>query len=148
MSVKRDKAVATHERLPGHDEVKGSSDRSFGIVFAAVFGIVSLWPLLDDGGVRWWSLVIALVFAVMATVRPGLLAPLNRLWFWFGMLLHKIVNPLVMGLLFFATVTPIALIFRLIGKDPLNQKPDKNCETYWIERDPDELVPESMRNQF
>ena len=64
------------------------------------------------------------------------------------MLLHKIVNPLVMGFLFFLTVTPIALIFRLIGKDPLNREPDPNCASYWIERDPKGLTPESMRNQF
>jgi hypothetical protein len=137
-----------HENFDHGEEIRAGSPGAFGFVFAVVFGIVSLWPLLNGAPVRLWAVGVACVFAVAATLQPNLLQPLNRLWFWFGMVLHKVVNPLVMGLLFFVTVTPIALIFRLIGKDPLNRKPDPNCESYWIERDPDELAPESMKNQF
>ena len=137
-----------HEDFDHGEEIRAGSPRAFGFVFAVVFGIVSLWPLLNGAPVRLWAVGVACVFAVAATLQPNLLQPLNRLWFWFGMVLHKVVNPLVMGLLFFVTVTPIALIFRLIGKDPLNRKPDPNCESYWIERGPDELTSESMKNQF
>ena len=137
-----------HEDFDHGEEIRVGSPRAFGFVFAVVSAIVSLWPLLNGAPVRLSAACIAFAFAAVAILKPSLLQPLNRLWFWFGMLLHKIVNPLVMGLLFFITVTPIALIFRLISKDPLNRKPDPNCQSYWIERDPDELVSESMRNQF
>ena len=137
-----------HEDFDHGEEIRVGSPRAFGFVFAVASAIVSLWPLLNGAPVRLWAVGIAFVFATVAILMPSLLQPLNRLWFRFGMLLHKIVNPLVMGLLFFITVTPIALVFRLIGKDPLNRELDPNCESYWIERDPDELVSESMRNQF
>ena len=137
-----------HEDFDHSDEIRVGSPRAFGLLFAVVFAIFSLWPLLNAAPIRLWAVGFAFGFATAAALKPSLLQPLNRLWFWFGMLLHKFVNPLVMGLLFFVTVTPIALIFRLIGKDPLNRKLDPNCESYWIERDPDELDPDSMRNQF
>ena len=137
-----------HEDFEHDEEIRVGSPRVFGFVFAVVFVIVSLWPLLNGAPVRLWAVGLACGFATAAIIKPGRLQPLNRIWFRFGMLLHKVVNPLVMGLLFFVTVTPIALIFRLIGKDPLNRTPDPNCESYWIERDPEELSPDSMRNQF
>jgi hypothetical protein len=142
------KPVATHERLSGHDVIKGSSDRSFGIVFAAVFTIIGLWPLLDGEGVRWWSLAIALGFAAVATARPGLLAPLNRLWFKFGLLLNSIVSPLVMGLLFYLIITPFALFMRLTGKDLLHLKRDPEARSYWILREPPGPSPETIKNQY
>ena len=144
MSVKND----FHEGFDHSEEVRIGSPRAFGFVFAVVFTVISLWPLLEAAPVRFWAAGIACVFAACAIVKPSLLQPLNQIWFWFGIALHKIINPIVMGFLFFITVTPTGLIFRLIGKDPLNRKPDPNCETYWIERDPDDFVPESMRNQF
>ena len=137
-----------HEDFDHSEEIRVGSPRAFGFVFAVISAIVALWPLLNGAPVRLSAAGIAFVFATVAIIKPSLLQPLNRLWFGFGMLLHKIVNPLVMGLLFFITVTPIALIFRLIGKDPLNRKLDPNCESYWIERSPDEISPDSMRNQF
>ena len=105
---RQSKSTSTHERLSDNETVKGSSDRSFGLVFAAVFTIIGLWPLISSSGVRWWSLAIALVFAGVAFARPSLLAPLNLLWTKFGLLLNRIVSPLVMGLLFFVVITPIA----------------------------------------
>lgn len=137
-----------HEDFNHDEKIHVGSPRVFGFVFAAVFVIVSLWPLWNGAPVRLWGVGLAFTFATAGVLKPSLLQPLNRLWFRFGMLLHKVVNPLVMGLLFFVTVTPIALIFRLIGKDPLNRTPDPSCESYWIERDPDELSPDSMKNQF
>jgi predicted membrane metal-binding protein len=137
-----------HEDLDRGHEVKGSSERSFGLVFAAVFAVVALWPLLKGGEARGWAGLLALLFLAAALLRPRLLAPLNRLWFRFGLLLHKVVNPLVMGLLFFLTVTPIALLMRGLGKDPLRLRFDPAAESYWIPRQPPGPAPDSMRHQF
>ena len=140
--------VSTHERLADEHEVVGSSERSFGFVFAVVFVVIGLWPLLGDGDPRWWSLAIALAFAAVALVRPILLAPLNRLWFKFGMLLNRIVSPLVMGMLFYLIITPIALFMRLLGKDLLNLKRDPEARSYWIPRDPPGPEPDTIKNQY
>ncbi len=142
------KPVATHERLSGHDVIKGASGRSFGMVFAAVFTIIGLWPLLEEEGVILWSLAIALGFAAVAIARPGLLAPLNRLWFKFGLLLNRIMSPLVMGLLFYLIITPFALFMRLTGKDLLRLKHDPKAQSYWIPREQPGPSPESIKNQY
>lgn len=138
----------THERLSVHDAVKGSSDRSFGIVFAAVFAIIGMWPLLAGNGVRWWSLALAVAFLAVAFVRPRLLAPLNRLWLRFGLLLNRIVSPLVMGLLFYVVITPLAFAMRATGKDPLRLKYDPEVGSYWIQRTPPGPSPETIKNQY
>ena len=139
---------AFHEDFAREEEVKAGSERSLGIVFAAVFAIVGLFPLWDGGAVRLWALIVAGVFLALALIAPALLGPLNRLWFRFGMLLNRIVSPLVIGLLFFLTVTPMALIMRVAGKDPLRLRFDKAAESYWIPRDPPGPDPQTMRNQF
>src|ERR1700741_981642 len=96
-----------HEDLHRDDDaVVGPSDRSVGLVFAAVFAIVGCWPLWAAGGVRLWSLTIAAAFAAVALVVPRWLAPLNRVWMRFGLLLHRIVNPVIMGLIYFLGVVP------------------------------------------
>jgi predicted membrane metal-binding protein len=138
----------THESLVPATDVKVGSERAFGLVFAAVFVIVGLFPLLGDGGVRFWALGVALAFAVIAFAMPRLLRPLNLVWFRFGLLLHAVVSPLVLGLLFFVTVTPTGLIMRLLGKDLLNLRRDEAAESYWIVREPRGPAPESMKNQF
>jgi len=148
MGQRARKPVATHERLAIDESIKGSSERSFGFVFAAVFAIISLWPLFGDGGVRWWFLVIALGFAAVASVRPALLAPLNRLWLALGLLLNRIVSPLVMALLFFLVITPFALVMRVTGKDPLRLKYDPKVRSYWILRAPPGPSPETIKNQY
>jgi len=137
-----------HESFDHTDDVRAGSERAFGVVFAVVFALVSLWPLLDGLPIRLWALVVSGAFLLAALLKPRILSPLNRLWFRFGLVLHKIVNPLVMGLLFFLTVTPIALIMRLVGKDPLRRNFDSEATSYWIARDPEELASNSMRNQF
>ncbi len=142
------KKQATHEDFTRDDEVKAGTERAFGIVFAVVFTLVGLFPLFGDGAVRAWALIVAGAFLGAALVRPRLLAPLNRLWFLFGKALHRVVSPLVMGLIFFTTVTPTALIMRLVGKDPLNRRFEPEARTYWIERDPPGPEPETMKNQF
>lgn len=140
--------VASHERLSTEDDVRSGSDRSFGIVFAVVFSLIALFPLLHGGGVRLWAMAIAAVFAGLALVRPSVLAPLNRLWFRFGLLLHKVVNPLILGLMFFVIVTPLAAIVRLFGGKLLSLGYDRSLPSYWHKRSPPGPAPESIRNQF
>jgi len=141
-----------HESLSVHDDVKVGSARSFGLVFATVFIIIALLPLLSlsgqQGSLGLWALIVAAVFAITALTMPHLLEPLNKLWFRFGLLLHKIVNPLIMGLLFFVTVTPTGLLMRSLGKTPLKLGFDKSLESYWITRTPPGPEPQSMKRQF
>ncbi|OAN53073.1 SxtJ family membrane protein [Magnetospirillum moscoviense] len=138
----------THESFTAVTEVKIGSERSFGLVFAVLFAIIALWPLKDGGEIRLWALGAAVAFLVAALAAPRLLKPLNLLWFKFGMLLHHIVTPLVMGLLFFVTVTPVGLLMRATGKDPMRLKRDPAAASYWIERAPPGPAPETMKNQF
>ncbi|MDA0306585.1 MAG: SxtJ family membrane protein [Proteobacteria bacterium] len=137
-----------HEDFGRDDDVRAGSERAFGIVFAVVFTIIGLWPLLDGEPFRIWALAIAGIFLSAGLLLPVVLKPLNRAWFLFGQVLHKIVNPLIMGLLFFLTIIPIALMMRVVGKDPLQRKFDPDAETYWIKRDPPGPAPDSMRQQF
>jgi predicted membrane metal-binding protein len=140
--------VQTHEDFSREEEIHGSSDSGFGLVFAGVFAIVTAVSLWRGG--RWWPYAIALAvaFAGAALLRPGVLAPLNRLWMRFGLLLAKVVNPLVLGLLFFVTILPIGLIMRALGKDLLRLKLDRSATSYWIAREPPGPPPPSMRNQY
>ena len=126
------------------DEIKISSNRSFGIVFFIVFLLIALYPLLKDNDLRIWALVISFIFLILGLINSKILTPLNRLWFKFGLLLGKFISPLVMGIIFFVVVTPIGIIMRLLKKDLLNLKFNKK-ETYWI----DKSGPKSkMKNQF
>jgi hypothetical protein len=137
-----------HEDYARDDDTKMGSEKGFGIVFAVVFAVIALFPLLHGGGVRWWSAAVAAGFLVCGFAFPAVLRPLNRVWFKFGLLLHKIISPIIMGLLFYVTVTPIAVIMRLMGKDPLRLQFDPQATTYWIDRDPPGPAPETMKNQF
>ena len=126
------------------DDIKISSNRSFGIVFFIVFLLIALYPLSYSGELRVWSTIISLIFLALGLLNSKILTPLNKLWFKFGILLGKIVSPLIMGIIFFLVVTPIGLIMRLLGKDVLNLKYNKK-RSYWIEKD----GPKSkMKNQF
>ena len=126
------------------DNVKISSNRSFGIVFFVVFLLIALYPLTYSGEIRVWSVIISLIFLVLGLLNSKILTPLNKLWFKFGILLGKVVSPLIMGIIFFLVVTPIGFIMRLLGKDVLNLKYNKN-KSYWIEKN----GPKSkMKNQF
>lgn len=137
-----------HESLRDKDEVQVGSEKGFGIVFAVVFAIIALWPLIDGAPVRLWAAIAAAVFLVAAFIAQPLLKPLNLLWFKFGMLLYKVVNPVVMAFLYYTTVVPTGLIMRMVGKDPLNRQFDPKAKSYWIERDPPGPAPESMKDQF
>ena len=137
-----------HENFERRQDVKVSSNRTFGIVFTVVFLVIALWPLVGGEGPRLWALVVAGGFLLMAVAFPQYLAPLNRLWTRFGSLLHRIVNPVILGLMFALAVTPVALIFKVLGKDPLNRRYDRDAESYWIKRADVGPPPETMRNQF
>ena len=129
-------------------QVDQGSNKSFGVVFAVVFAIVGVFPLWGGGSPAYWALGASAVFLVLALARPVVLAPLNRLWHLLGLGLSKVVNPLVMGFLFFVTITPMALIMRMMGKDPLRLKFEPGAATYWIERTPPGPEPETMKRQF
>ncbi len=140
--------MSAHEDLKRESEVKESSDRSFGVVFAAVFALIGLWPLLGGGGARWWALATAVAFAVVALAAPRLLRIPNALWQKLGRALNRIVSPLVIGLVFVTAVVPTGLLMRLFGKDPLRLRFDKEATTYWIERRPPGPPGDTMPNQF
>jgi hypothetical protein len=142
------KTQGFHEDLGRQDKAGAGSERSFGMVFAVVFGVIALWPVFDGGRMRAWAAAVAAFFFIAGLLMPPVLQPLNRLWFLFGAALHRIVSPLIMGLLFYLTVTPIALIMRIVGKDPLRLKFDRAARSYWIERHPAGPAPETMRRQF
>lgn len=131
-----------------HTSIKVGSEKSFGIVFALVFGSIALWPLFEGGSVRFWSLAVGGGFLLIAFVKPVILRPLNKLWFQFGLALGKIMTPIVMSFLFLVVVTPIALIMRAFGKDSLKLKLDSKAVTYWVDRAEPGPLPGSMRNQF
>lgn len=137
-----------HEDLHRSQSDEAGSERSFGIVFAVVFALVGLLPLVHGGAIRPWALIVAGAFLVVALAVPRVLRPANRLWFRFGRLLHGIVTPVVLGLVFFSTVTPTALILRLTGKDPMTLRFEPERQSYWIRRDPPGPPPETMKNQF
>jgi len=117
------------------NKIKISSNRNFGLVFFMIFLIISLWPLTYDEPIRIWSVTVSLVFLILGLTKPRLLAPLNKLWFKFGIILGAIVPPFIMGAIFFLIVTPIGLVMKIMRKDLLNKKYDKKKKTYWIKRD-------------
>ena len=126
------------------DDIKISSNRSFGIVFFVVFFLIALYPLINNEDIRIWSLIISLIFLILGLINSRILNPLNKLWFKFGIFLGKIVSPIIMGIIFFLVVTPIGFIMRILGKDLLNLKFNRN-KSYWIEKN----GPKSkMKNQF
>ena len=121
------------------------SNRSFGIIFFVVFLLIGLWPLLDDNALRIWSLILSLIFLILGLLKSKLLTPLNKIWIKLGELLGKLVAPIVMGIVFFLVVTPIGFIMRMIGKDLLGKKFDKEKASYWIKR---EKPIDTMKRQF
>jgi Mg2+/Co2+ transporter CorB len=131
--------------ITSHIPTKQSSPKSFGIVFSIVFLTVALYPLINFEGLRIWALVVSTIFLFLAYVTPKILSLPNRLWFKFGILLGSIIAPIVMALVYFLTVLPTGVIMRLLGKDLLKQKLDKNVKSYWIERSE---PMGSMKNQF
>jgi predicted membrane protein len=126
-------------------KIKISSNRNFGLIFFFVFLIVGLWPLLNEGSSRFWSIVIAVIFLILGLLNSKLLTPLNKLWFKFGLFLGSIVSPIVMGIVFFLVITPTGFIMKIMNKDLLNNKYDNKKKSYWITR---AKTKNTMKQQF
>lgn len=120
------------------------SNRNFGIVFFVVFLIISFWPLLNDGNIKVWSVILAIFFLILGLLNSKILTPLNKVWYKFGILLGSVVSPIVMGIVFFAVVTPTSLLMKIFGKNLLGLKKN-NKRSYWIERS---QIKSKMNNQF
>ena len=131
--------------MVSNSKIKISSNRNFGLVFFLVFLIVALWPLKYEEDIRFWSLSLSIIFFILGILNSKLLAPLNKLWFKFGIFLGSIVSPVVMGLVYFLVVVPVGIFMRLLGKDLLKKNKIKNASTYWIERDKQQST---MKKQF
>ena len=145
-----------HENYHRTEDMPVGSERGFGVVFTIVFLIIGAWPLLsgpEDGqSITWrdangWAVVLAALLLIVTIVRPSLLAGAKRVWMKFAALLQKIVNPLVMAILFFGIVTPFGLVMRLLGKDPMQRQLEPEAATYWSDRT-GEAAKTSMKNQF
>ncbi|MCX7144068.1 MAG: SxtJ family membrane protein [Proteobacteria bacterium] len=141
--------MSTHERFQPLHTVKTSSDRAFGLVFAGVFSIAGAISMLGERGrATLWFLLAGALFLLAALLAPAVLAPLNRIWTRFGLLLHAIVSPIVLGSIFFLVVMPIGLTMRLFGKNPLPLRFDHGAKSYWIKREPHGPDSGGFRDQF
>ena len=125
-------------------KIKINSNKSFGIVFSILFLIIALYPLLSNNNIRFWSLLLSLIFIILGVTNSKILSPLNKIWFKFGLFLGKIISPIIMGLIFFCIITPTSIILRLFNKDILNLKKN-NADTYWIKKS---KLKSKMKNQF
>ena len=138
-----------HESLRDHGPKKEGTDRAFGCVFAVVFLAIAAFQLYL-GRIEWAAGLgaVAFLFVAAAVIKPTLLAPLNRLWLKFGALIHRVTNPLILGLIFFVVFAPMGMVMRLFGFDPLRTRFDASSESYWIERETPGPTPETMTQQF
>ncbi len=146
--MKKAKKENFFENLHEHGELKYSSDRSFGFVFAVFFSLLTIWPLFSGRSPRWGALALAFLFLATALLFPRALGPLNRLWAKLGLVLQKIMTPLIMGVLFYLLFTPIGVLLRIFGKDPMRKKLEPQSKTYWMGRGESEPKPQTLSNQF
>jgi Saxitoxin biosynthesis operon protein SxtJ len=136
------------ENFERAETVNRSSNRTFGLVFAAFFALIAFGPLLRSHAVRWWAADLALLFLATAFVAPCVLAPLNRGWTALGAMLHRITNPIVLGAFFYVGFAPFGWVLRRMGYDFLRLKRDPEASSYWLPRQPPGPAPESMTNQY
>lgn len=139
-----------HEEFSERDDIKLPSEKSFGITFAVVFTLLTVWLYFRKHHADYAviTFIAAACFLAAAYLRPAILRPLNKVWMKFGLLLHKVINPIVMGLLFFLVFTPMALIMRMLGKDFLRMKRSKAEKSHWIVRTNESHAPSSMKDQY
>ena len=116
---------------------------SFGILFFIFFLVIGLYPLISSGTIRIWSIILSLIFLIITIIKPNLFLSLNKLWIQFGILLGKIISPIVMGLVFFFVVTPIGMFVRVLKKDVMSLK--RGASSYWINREDN---VQTMKKQF
>ena len=129
-------------------QVKPSSNRSFGLVLAAAFGVVGLWPLVHAGAIRYWALTVAACFLLVAMVHPQSLTRLNQWWMRIGILLGRIVSPIALAVVYYLAIVPVGLCMRWFGKDALGLRFDSSAPSYWVARNPKARPDDSMKNQF
>ncbi len=143
-------ASGTHEQFDKRDDVKAPSERSFGITFAVVFALLAAFSYWHRGAGNTFYVTLAVsgIFAVVTLVAPRILRPLNLIWLKFGLLLHKVVNPVIMGILFFGIFTPMGVVMRVFGVDFLRTKRKLAMESYWIAKGDENIPDSSMKNQF
>jgi hypothetical protein len=139
---------SSHEVFVRDEKIVTGSDRSFGLVMALALAAVTALNAWHSGKLWPWTGGLAALFVAAALLRPAVLHPLNLVWLRFGLLLHRVVNPVVMALLFYGTVLPTGLVMRLMGKDLLRLKRQPDADSYWIVRQPPGPSPETMRDQF
>ena len=140
--------MTTNEPVVWHKKTVMGSNRSFGLIFAVFFCLVALLPAVHGAPVRWWALGVAILFAAVAFLAPRALSPLNWVWFKLGLLLHHVVNPVIMAVMFYGAILPMAILLRAIGKDLLRLKREPESASYWIPREPPAPAPGSMSKQF
>jgi len=126
------------------NKIKIGSNRSFGVVFFIVFFLISIYLFLNNGSVYYWLLFLSLAFLILGLLNSKLLYPLNFIWFKFGILLGRIVSPMIMGVIFFLVVTPTSILLKIFGKDVLKLKYN-NSKTYWLHKNEPKT---KMKNQF
>jgi hypothetical protein len=136
------------EQHPHGSTPKPGSNTQFGLVFTVVLAIIGLWPASVGQPPRFWALLFAAGLTICTLIRPALLAPLNRCWFRFGLLVQRITNPVVLLVIFGCVIVPTGLLMRLTGRDPLKRKLDPKANSYWVERTPPGRPDDSMKNQF
>ena len=130
------------------ERIEGSSDRMFGLLFAAIFACLALWPLLHGERIRFWALAVGGVFMVLALAWPRALSRMNHGWMRFGLLLNRIVSPVAIGVVYYLTLVPMGLAMRAFGKRPLRLGFDRAAASYWIPREPPGPDPQTMKDQF
>jgi hypothetical protein len=144
----KDKYFGAHEFQAREEGVKISSDRSFGFVFAGLFALLGTLSVYHGGQNWYYWFPLAALFGVLAYIAPQVLAPLNRLWAKFGHLLHMIISPVLLGILFYLCISPIGFLLWLVGKDPMRRKFEPSAKSYWMVREPPGPAPETFKNQF
>jgi len=137
-----------HQNPNNPSMLKTSSDRSLGFVFSVFFAVVGFWPFPKHGSFHAWALYVAATFLLIALIKPTLLTQLNRFWTALGFALHKIISPLILGVIFWGLFTPLAFFMRMFGKDFLDLNLCGSRDSYWVKRNPPGPAPETMPNQF
>ena len=126
-------------------KIKHKDLKTFALIWSFIFVVVGLWPLLNNENIRVWGMVIALLFAAIAFTKPLILSSFYKVWIKFGEIIGGAISKVIMIILFYGIFTPIAFVLKLLGKDLLNKKIDKNASTYWVIR---EIQPGSLKNQY
>ena len=120
------------------------TNKNFGLVFSLVFVIISLWPLISQNEIRYWALILSVIFLMLGLLNSTILLPLNKMWIRFGIFLGNIISPIMMAIIYFFVVTPTGFVLRALKKDVLRIKKN-NKETYWVKK---EDPKSNMENQF